>query len=761
MATASLEPPEPPGDLPTIVISPGSRARDLLAVGLAESRDSRLRWQPPSAQELALVLPSYQVMGLLGRGGMGAVYQVRDPRLDRVLALKLLPPALAADPSFEERFMREARALAKLDHPQIVRVYSFERTTDNQCFYTMEFVEGMDLARAMRRSSAENGPVFPPTRCVELALQLCRGLQAAHEAGIVHRDIKPANILLDARGQVKLADFGLARPAGGQEVIGALTMPGMVVGTLEYMPPEQLAGLPVDVPGDLYAAGVVFYQMLTGQLPQGAWSPPSARNGVDHRLDAIVLRALQTDPADRYASAADFAQALERVLLPSRHREAGFDWNHLLDLIESGAVVPVYGDELCAMEHEGGLQPWPQWLAARVAGELGYAMDELPTTATVDDVLALHLRHRGQKWRVYSAVKQVLDRTEDVPEPLRQLAEITDFRFFLAAGMTPFGSRALHQSRLATSHPALLLPEPGACRDLAAGRMEVLAGSVVYALFGQPGMASEIAVTEEDLLEAMHEISAESRRPEQLLEYLRGRHLLLLGCNYPDWLTRFFLRFTRNRRLSHPSEATTILADQLAAADSGLVHFLEIHSPQTDLTWRGGAVEFVAELHRRWQHRRSTASLPLRTPGTRSLPVAVISYAPEDQEAAVRFRQALTGVGILPWEPTGTGREEAIQQTFLFFPLLSRTAASSQDPGFLLEWAWALDRHRESADGASFLWPVVVDPEPQGAWGESMPEEFTTLQPAWCPDGQPTPRFLMQITAALRERRKTQAGLVS
>jgi len=281
----------------------GIHAADLLARGLESAKAATgnpQAWQPPTPEELAALLPQYEIESLLGRGGMGAVYRGKQAALDRAVAIKLLPAELAAelaaDAEFMSRFQREARTLAKLQHPGIVAVHDFGQTSQGHLYFVMEFVNGTDLSRLI------HGPGINPVQALEVITQICDALQYAHSQGVIHRDIKPANVLINQEGRAKLADFGLARPTS--EETASLTRSNVVMGTPDYMAPEQMAGN-ADHRADLYALGVMLYEMLTGQTPRGAWAPPSQRVQVDVRLDQVVVRALQQDPAMRYQQASE------------------------------------------------------------------------------------------------------------------------------------------------------------------------------------------------------------------------------------------------------------------------------------------------------------------------------------------------------------------------------------------------------------------------------------------------------------------------
>lgn len=250
----------------------------------------------------------YIFTALVGQGGMGAVYRGRQLRQGREVAVKILHQEHGTDYAYAERFRREAQMLAHMNHPNIVSVYDFGVVRD-YLFYAMEFIEGTDLYHVLTTRQMIGD------KAVQIVLALCDALGYAHEKGLVHRDLKPANILIAKDGRIKLADFGLAKQLNRPTTL--LTLTNMAMGTPDYAAPEQYdTRAVIDHRADIYALGVVFYQMLTGVLPRGAWQPPSALAGCDARLDAVVVRALLPDRNQRYASALEFRQALETALAP-------------------------------------------------------------------------------------------------------------------------------------------------------------------------------------------------------------------------------------------------------------------------------------------------------------------------------------------------------------------------------------------------------------------------------------------------------------
>lgn len=266
-------------------------------------------WTPPTAEILQPCFPQYQILSLLGRGGMGAVYKAWQKSLSRHVAIKVLPPLAGdADESYTERFKQEARSMAQLSHPGIIAVYDAGETPEGLLYFVMEFIEGTDVHQMVAAAGH-----LPPEHAHAITAHVCEALAYAHATGIVHRDIKPANIMVDHQGHVKVADFGLAKLTTQG---GGLTQTNMAMGTPDFVSPEALIpGVPLDGRADLYAVGVMLYQMLTGKVPRGAWSPASVVvPGLDPRWDAIITKAMQMDREARHSSAIELRQHLDSVL---------------------------------------------------------------------------------------------------------------------------------------------------------------------------------------------------------------------------------------------------------------------------------------------------------------------------------------------------------------------------------------------------------------------------------------------------------------
>ena len=288
-------------------------------------------------------LGRYQLLRVLGRGAMGVVYEGLDTRLARTVAIKTVQRSFLADEAtaadYAARFEREAQAAARLHHPHIVTLFDFGEQ-DDVSYIVMEFIRGRELAQVFR-----DGERFTLPQVQRLMAELLDALGAAHEHGIVHRDVKPANVLIDEHGRVKLADFGVARVVDGSQ---DRTMPGTMVGTPSAMAPEQILGLSVGSRTDIFSAGLICYQLLTGQRPftgSGPFGvqraivhdeppPPSALNAeLPAAVDAVVARALAKQPEHRYQTAAAFSTALSAALTPTPR----------LEPVLTGPTAPVDG----------------------------------------------------------------------------------------------------------------------------------------------------------------------------------------------------------------------------------------------------------------------------------------------------------------------------------------------------------------------------------------------------------------------------------
>src|SRR5205823_7167050 len=266
----------------------------------------------------------YELDGVVGRGGMAEVYRARDIRLDRIVAIKTLRADLARDQTFQARFRREAQSAASLNHPSIVAVYDTGEDMTSGVpvpYIVMEYVDGRTV-----RDLLQEGHRLLPERSLEIIDGVLRALDYSHQAGIVHRDIKPGNVMVTRNGDVKVMDFGIARAMSDAQA--TMTQTAQVIGTAQYLSPEQARGERVDSRSDLYSTGCLLYELLTGRPPFTGDSPvaiayqhvrenPVPPSRVDPEVpqwaDAIVLRAMAKDPRDRYQSATEMRQDIQRA----------------------------------------------------------------------------------------------------------------------------------------------------------------------------------------------------------------------------------------------------------------------------------------------------------------------------------------------------------------------------------------------------------------------------------------------------------------
>jgi serine/threonine protein kinase/tetratricopeptide (TPR) repeat protein len=292
----------------------------------------------------ARTISHYQILGEIGSGGMGIVCKAEDVRLGRTVAIKFIPSARTRDEAAKQRFIQEARAASALDHPNLCTIHEIDETDDGELFLVMAYYDGETLEAKLR-----HGPL-PPARAIDIARQVALGLGRAHEHGIAHRDVKPANIMITARGEVKVLDFGLAKLAGQRP----LTEPGVPAGTVEYMAPEQIAGGTVDYRADIWALGVVLHEMITGRRVFGGRTfaaamhailfdpipPVGAYCDVPEGLDAVLMRALARDVGSRYQDIERFRRDLQLLAPPSSGSTAATAWAPALPSEPSIVVLP-------------------------------------------------------------------------------------------------------------------------------------------------------------------------------------------------------------------------------------------------------------------------------------------------------------------------------------------------------------------------------------------------------------------------------------
>ena len=275
----------------------------------------------PSVEEMNAILPQYAFEKLAAYGGMGAVFRGRQRSLDRLVAIKILPPEFGAEPEFAERFKSEARAMAKLNHTNVVGVYDFGITTGGHLYLVMEWIEGPTLHELIHKGS------IPVRKVAHLGMQLCDALAYAHSHKILHRDIKPGNIMINQDDQVKVADFGLARPITGEAEENPF-------GTPDYAAPEIMARQAVDQRADIFAAGVVLYEMLTGRVLKSPRRSVTEYAPVSKRWDDLIDQATHADPAKRIQDALELRARISQVITPNTESVA------VLEVVADAVAVP-------------------------------------------------------------------------------------------------------------------------------------------------------------------------------------------------------------------------------------------------------------------------------------------------------------------------------------------------------------------------------------------------------------------------------------
>jgi hypothetical protein len=451
---------------------------------------------------------------------------------------------------------------------------------------------------------------------------------------------------------------------------------------------------------------------------------------------------------------------------------AGF-WDDLLDYIQDGTVVPVIGPELVTVREGDVDVSLYRWVAQRLAADLELPAAELPVRFGLNDVVALHLRRRGEREELYAQIHRMLRNAALKPsEPLRALAGIGGFDLFVSLTFDSLLADAIGVARGGEPYAHQIAYSPSTIRDLAPQWAESRQ-PVVFHLLGKASPSPDYAICDEDLLEFLHAMQDKQRQPATLFDELRRSHLLILGCSFGDWLARFFLRTARSLELSQKRRRWDLLVGDRMAHDARLAQFLASFSSDARVVpWT--AARFVTELATRWQaaHPAAPDAAPLAPAagaGGSSLPVGAVfvSYASEDLDAAGRLAEGLRAAGLEVWfdktalrlaDDWARSIRRGIERCSLFLPVISQRAVSEENRRrpFWREWNDADDFARGMAPEEPFIVPVVIDDTRIDR--APLPDSFKRAQGKNLPDGKVTPAVAEVLRELVRAYHRRQAA---
>lgn len=450
-------------------------------------------------------------------------------------------------------------------------------------------------------------------------------------------------------------------------------------------------------------------------------------------------------------------------------------WDNLLDYIQEGTVIPVIGSELITVREGDREISLDRWLARRLVASLGLPAAELPEGFALNDAVSLHLRRRGRREELYAQIHRMLRNAALAPtESLLAFASIPGFNLFVSLTFDSLLADALGAARNGGARAEQVAYSPSTVHDLACPKAE-LRHPVVFHLLGRASSSPDYAICDEDLLEFLHGLQDRQRQPKTLFDELRGNHLLVLGCNFDDWLARFFLRIVRSLELSQKRRRWDVLVGGHIAQDAGLVLFLESFSSDTSVIPLTSA-EFVTELARRW-HAAHPADASTEEPVGREASTAgknvptgaiFVSYASEDLEAASKLVDGLRAAGLEVWfdrnalqmgDNWARSIRRGIERCSLFLPVISRQSLSEANRRrfFWREWNEAHYFASGMAPDEVFLVPLVIDDSPFDH--DALPDSFKKAQGKSLPDGKLTPGIAERLRELVRDfhRRKRAA----
>jgi hypothetical protein len=456
--------------------------------------------------------------------------------------------------------------------------------------------------------------------------------------------------------------------------------------------------------------------------------------------------------------------------------ESSIFWDQLIQLIEDERLVPIVGQDLLTTTDGGASTLIYARLAKNLAGYLGLPADDLPDGGELNEVACRFMAQGNQLEDLYPAIKTVALKTVPTspPVPLLQLAAIRPLKLFVTTTFDDSMERALDQVRFGGSpRTRVLAYSPTEVEDLPRDMKDV-DHPIVYHLLGRLSAMPVYAVTQEDLVEFVHALQSETRRPQGLFDELARQSLLVLGNSFNGWLARFFMRLAKRQRLSVGGK-TDYVADGRVSADENLVLFFRHFSRGTKVVRSANAVEFVAELHQRWVERHGTAAPEADAAADRAAAGSgsgvagevFLSYASEDRSAVEKIKVALEAAGVDvffdkddlhagdAWESKLRRR---VRECSLFIPIISRRALTPHRRFFRVEWNLALEEAQMASfsDEEAFVLPVVIDDTT--AAEPAVPARFKTTQWQVLPDGVPTPEFVARVQQLYRKHQKALAA---
>lgn len=449
----------------------------------------------------------------------------------------------------------------------------------------------------------------------------------------------------------------------------------------------------------------------------------------------------------------------------------GFDddaWDDLLNYIEERRVIPILGPELLQVESDSGPRLLYDWVAEKLAVRLNVDTRGKARSGSLNDVVCAYLGSHGRREEAYTRVRSILREASFTPSTaLRQLAQITDFDLFVTTTFDSLLEQAINLERFGgTQSTEVIAYAPNRVVDLPAPRAQ-LSRPVVYHLLGKLSASPTYVISDEDTLEFICALQSEHLAPGKLFHELEHSHLLIIGGSFSDWLTRFFLRMAKRRRLSDPREVGEVLADNHSSNDGMLVQFLQQVSARTRVYQ--GAEAFVAELHRRWLARRGPlagtatgAAVARFIPPEREMAdkAVFISYAREDLWAVQKLKAGLDAAGVNAWfdmERLESGDDFArkiqrhVARCSFFIAVISGTTQRRVEGWFRREWNWAVDRTHGMAHGAAFILPVCVDDTSEV--GALVPDEFMKAHWTRLPGGEVNAEFVSRLRELLGAKR--------